>query len=209
MSKDKIDIVDIFAKIKEAKSIEDIKNIRKIDSEFNFKKYPPIKFTISKEDIDKLISQGIINGNSVNGNGGELITEEGKLTEKINDPLTKLLYAMVWKQGDLIKFKHIINGIRFTEEDITQENAEIFFQFGKSLANPQKEPIVDKNILEAYKAFYEASENTNKPLSKKKIEIISSYKDWLKDNLTQELKQDSEHLYYIDKLLFVIGKKIK
>lgn len=140
---------------------------------------------------------------------GELITKDGKLSEKINDPLTKLLYAMVWKQGDLIKFKHIINGIRFTEEDITQENAEIFFQFGKSLANPQKEPIVDKNILEAYKAFYEASKNTNKPLSKKKIEIISSYKDWLKDNLTQELKQDSEHLYYIDKLLFVIGKEIK
>ncbi len=204
MSKDKIDILDIFAKVKNAKSIEDIKNIRKIDSEFDFKKYPPIKYTISKEDINKLIDMGIICRHS-----GELITKDGKLSEKINDPLTKLLYAMVWKQGDLIKFKHIINGIRFTEEDITQENAEIFFQFGKSLANPQKEPIVDKNILEAYKAFYEASKNTNKPLSKKKIEIISSYKDWLKDNLTQELKQDSEHLYYIDKLLFVIGKEIK
>ena len=204
MSKDKIDILDIFAKVKNAKSIEDIKNIRKIDSEFDFKKYPPIKYTISKEDINKLIDMGIICRHS-----GELITKDGKLSEKINDPLTKLLYAMVWKQGDLIKFKHIINGIRFTEEDITQENAEIFFQFGKSLANPQKEPIVDKNILGAYKAFYEASKNTNKPLSKKKIEIISSYKDWLKDNLTQELKQDSDHLYYIDKLLFVIGKEIK
>lgn len=204
MSKDKIEIVDIFAKIKEAKSIEDIKNIRKTDSEFDYNKYPPIKFTISKEDINKLVDIDIICRHS-----GELITKGGKLSEKINDPLTKLLYAMVWKQGDLIKFKHIINGIISTEEDITQENAEIFFQFGKSLANPQKEPIVDKNILEAYKAFYEASENTNKPLSKKKIEIISSYKDWLKDNLTQELKQDSEHLYYIDKLLFVIGKEIK
>ena len=39
MSKDKIDILDIFAKVKNAKSIEDIKNIRKIDSEFDFKKY--------------------------------------------------------------------------------------------------------------------------------------------------------------------------
>jgi hypothetical protein len=56
------------------------------------------------------------------------------ISSRLNDPLTKLLYATLWKNGDLKKIKHIIKGIRDgdTEND-QQEDALFFYHFGKYL----------------------------------------------------------------------------
>lgn len=186
-------IEHVFDKIKKSTTSEELRHYRencikeKTGILFDDKKYPKIMFKISPEEILR------IKDTEIN-------------TEKIKDPLAKLLYAMAWKQGDIPKLKHIIEGVLKSGEDqIIQDNALVFYQFGKHLAKPESEPIVDVNILTAF-SVYKSLKNT----PKMQKENISKYKIWLSSNeLKDELKADKEYHYEIDKLLFVTGKAIK
>ncbi len=165
---------------------------------FDENKYPEIKFKISANEIQQ--------NNIFGENGDEYISklENGLLSEKITDTFTKLLYAMAWKQGNLPKLKSIIDGIlKADEEEISQDNAQVFYQFGKNLAIPEKEPIVDQNILRVF-TIYKSLDNTQK----KQKENISKYKEWL-NALTINMDDKVEFYREVDKLLFVVGKGLK
>ena len=95
-------VTDIFAMILEAKDIKGLEKIEKIDDIKNYKidlkKYPELKFSINKGDINELTSKNIINSQDFQDN--------------LKTPLEKLLYAMAWKNGDLLKLMHILKGIQ-------------------------------------------------------------------------------------------------
>src|SRR5690606_32497026 len=101
------------------------------------------------------------------------------------DPLAKLLYSVLWKNGDLLKVKHIIEGI-VSEEIDDKENGLVFYQFGKYLAKMPGEPIIDQHVLRAFGA-YKANGDKEKLKRLKRLSLITikekkliyEYKSWL------------------------------
>jgi signal recognition particle subunit SEC65 len=93
-----------FEKLLTSEKAEDVKRILddlKIDAKYRMaeKVYPQLKFKITKQEIEELKAKGVI-------------TTDNLLADISNaDPLTRLLYSISWKNGDLNKVKHIIEGI--------------------------------------------------------------------------------------------------
>lgn len=204
---------DIFNKIKKAKTISDVesipdefeiseKNRMKVES------YPKIEFSINQNEIQTLIDYKIIDNN---------LKFSTDITSKLTDPLTKLFYATAWKNGDLDKIRHIINGILDNNPDIKeQEDALVFYQFGKYLTKTQGQPIIDQHVIRAF-AVYKSTDIDNvqklqklKTLNKTHKSLINDYINWLKgDELTLEIRKIKDYSYHIDKILFATGKTIK
>ncbi len=102
---------DIFDLIKKAKTISDIENISDkmaihIKNRMKVDDYPKIEFSINQNEIQSLKDSNLIDDN---------LYFTTDITSKLTDPLTKLLYAISWKNGDLKKTKHIIKGILDSE----------------------------------------------------------------------------------------------
>src|SRR5690554_2235882 len=80
------------------------------------KNYPAISFKFSRKEID------ILKDDFPNFK-----------TKSFDNPHTKLFYAMLWKQGDLPKLKHIINGLDGIEKNDLQ--GMVLYNFGRFLEN--------------------------------------------------------------------------
>ena len=204
---------DIFELIKKSKTILDLESIPDkleipIKNRMNVDGYPKIEFSISQEEIQSLLDNKIIDDN---------LNFTKDITSKLADPLSKLLYATSWKNGDLKKVKHIIKGILDSEnESSDQDEALVFYQFGKYLTKAVGQPIIDQHVIRAY-SIYSSTDNTEverlrklETIDKTHKTIINEYKTWLtSDNLRQELRNEKDYTYYVDKLLFATGKTIK
>jgi hypothetical protein len=198
-------VKDVFEKLEKITSVEEIEPLFSGFEKFrmNDDVYPQIQFQSKKDDIEALISKGII-------------TTEKSLSKSFEgDTLSKLLYAVLWKNGDLSKIKHIIEGI-LDESEEDKENGLVFHQFGKYLTKKEGEPIIDQHVLRAF-GIYKANDNEDeieqlKKLSlitKKQKRLIKDYKDWLKIGLKPELRAEKNYSYEVDKLLFAVGKSLK
>jgi len=197
-----------FEKLLTSKTIDEVERILddlRIDMKYRMddKVYPRIKFKITKEEIDDLKEKG-------------LITADNLLTDISNaDPLTKLLYSVSWKNGDLKKIKHIIDGIISGQAD-EKENGLVFYQFGKYLTKKPGEPIIDQHVLRAF-GVYNANGDKEKIdrlkrlslITKKEKELIDQYKLWLRTELRKELRDIDNYSYHVDKVLFAVGKSVK
>jgi hypothetical protein len=193
----------IFKEIEKATTINNLKEIlNKFDSKYVMSetKYPKIEFSISKEEFDNL------NDFSLNDDNIELINDAVQ-----GNTLAKLLYALAWKNGDLVKLHHIIKGIKNVDEVLDDKNdGLVFYQFGKYLTKKNNEPIVDQHVLRAFAVYKETSieEISNHQklelINKSNKFLISEYKTWL-----GKLKNESGSVYHIDKILFALGKTIK
>lgn len=139
-------------------------------------------------------------------------------SNKIKDPLSKLLYSLAWKNGDLGKIKHIFNGIRdgFENQTNNVKQAIVFHQFGKHLAKPNEQPIIDQHVIRAY-AFYTSMGLVDDELNRiRKIEeitlnhnyFVNGYVKWIK-GITDKLENKRDFIYQVDRLLFAVGKTIK
>lgn len=193
----------IFGEIIKANDILEIINlIHSFESifkiKFDLEKYPKLNFTISSAEITTLENLDILNTN------GALNIENPKFIEKLSDPLFKLLFAMAWKQGDLIKVSHIVNGILNKKENEYENKPIVFYQFGKHLGNPASEPIVDQHVLRAFSYF----KNGVEP-KKINLDLVNIYKEWLQSNLSKKIQKCDNYLYHIDILVFLTGKVIK
>ncbi|MCC6274372.1 MAG: hypothetical protein IT569_00805, partial [Leptospiraceae bacterium] len=101
---------ETFKKLIESKTINDVNEIiNRSDilkkNQMSKEKYPKIDFKITSDEIKKLKENAIITN--------------GLISKSIVDsdpPLTKLFYAVLWKNGDLDKLKHIIEGIAVPED---------------------------------------------------------------------------------------------
>ena len=204
---------DIFDLIKKAKTIEDLESISDrmeipTKNRMNNDGYPKIEFSISPAEILLLQNSEILNNN---------YKFEIDITSKLTDPLAKILFATAWKNGDLKKVRHIIKGVMDSDvENSDQDDALVFYQFGKYLTKMPGQPIIDQHVIRAFAVY--KSLDFNQISSLRKIELINKshkliinlYKEWLTSGeLTNELKTLKDYTYRIDKLLFATGKTIK
>ena len=202
----------IFELIRNSESIEDLVSIEEKEFENKYrmdsKVYPKIDFDIKPSDLNELVKMGIFDTD---------FSFRDNITKEIKDPLSKLLYALAWKNGDLKKLKHIAKGINEFNEGLTnQQEAFVFYQFGKYLTKTDGQPIIDQHVIRAFLVSVtnelvsiEKYRNLS-VITKKEKEDITRYIDWLKsDELSSNLKSLQDYTYYIDKILFATGKKIK
>jgi signal recognition particle subunit SEC65 len=199
----------VFDEIVKSSSIEELNQVlRKFDSKYVMSedKYPKIEFSIRKNEFEKLNDFSLNEDDTI-----KLINDKVK-----DNTIAKLLYALAWKNGDLVKLQHIIKGIKNDGKiDDEKEDGLVFYQFGKHLTKNNNEPIIDQHVLRAF-AIYK--ENNLEKISKlQKMELINKsnmflikeYKTWLSDEISMNLKNENDSVYYIDKILFALGKTIK
>jgi hypothetical protein len=207
----------VFGHIQQARSIADLEGIfgkcAAIEP-YRMKQevYPRIYFSISAEEIEQLIADGM------------LVEDEDKspglnqgLSSKLTDPLAKLLYAALWKNGDLKKIKHIAKGIRENQsaKELPDE-ALVFYQFGRYLTKAPGQPIIDQHVIRAFgvlrsKDDLEIGKHRRlNALNKGHQGLIAAYLDWISsDALKPQLRGLEDYVYGVDQVLFALGRAMK
>lgn len=203
----KLLVKKVFDRIKSAKSVSDFDNIVDDDpilqkNKFNSSKYPNLNINISTNDITKLKKLNIL-------------SDENKilpLTDSLDlSPLEKLLYSVLWKNGDLGKEKHIVEGVLASENDdnSSKERGLVFYQYGKHLAK-REEPIVDQHTIRAFLLFknIESEDSEITKIRKKdtlKNDELLNFRIWIKSSEIGGI----DNQFHIDKVLFSLGKAVK
>lgn len=153
------------------------------------KKYPRLQFKLDASDMGGIIKDDVLN------------------SSMMKTQIEKLLYAVLWKQGDLSKIKHIIEGVENKGSISDKKSGMIFYQFGRHLSNPI-EPIIDVNVLYAY-AHYRgditALTTNGISTAKKGNDLAKDYIEWFKDVTEDEV----DHKFMVDRIMFAVGKHIK
>ena len=189
----------IFARIENSETEEELKRIAaEYDLSLIENKYPRLGMKISAEEIlelkeSKVLTVDIDNNLTIN-------------QERLN-PIAKLLYALVWKQGDLQKLKQIIQGIEEVENpDKDKKDALVFYCYGNHLGNPTKFPIIDQHVVRAFNLFKDSSNSDSVRKSDKVYQIDrQNYLHWY----SKFENKNSDFLYFLDRLLFEIGRAVK
>lgn len=200
-------ISDAFHLLLKAETVENVDRIpnqlgipEKYRMEF---RYPDLAIGVSKREVKKLMAEGILNSNY-------------QLTKIKNDadPVTRLLYALLWKTGDLVKLKPVIAGI--LDDENRKETGLVYRQFGRFLSEDIAEPIIDQHIIRAFGIFRSGDDlqmqqyyKNLTTMSKRDISIIDDYKHWLKNELLASLRRQPGYTYHVDKVLFAAGKMVK
>lgn len=204
----KVLVKEVFASIRCAKSSADLEKIIENNSplqknKFDTSKYPNLRIFISADDIATLKKLDILSTE----NRILPLADPASLT-----PLEKLLYSILWKNGDLGKETHIVEGAIAAlegQDNYSKENGLVFYQFGKHLAQ-REEPIVDQHTIRAFLLFQNLQSDDleitkirkNKTI---KIQELLNFKSWLNSCEIEKI----EHQFHIDKILFSLGKSIK
>jgi hypothetical protein len=153
-------------------------------------KYPLLNFKIGKDEINILKNDGII-------------TDENILANNISDlnhlsALEKLLYALIWKQGELVKLRSVISGIIGLQTD----SGLVFNQFGRYLSS-NDEVIIDQHTIRAY-IYYKTNIIIKTINNQHYVNYTEEYKNCIVNN-----KILSKNKIQVDELLFAIGKELK
>lgn len=168
--------------------------------------YPQIAYSITRQEVEELKRNGTI-------------LADNSLARLLDgDPLVKLLYAVLWKNGDLKKVKHIVDGILAEPSETVADRTSglVFYQFGRYLTKEDGEPIVDQHVLRAF-GIFKAKGNRKEVdrlrklsiVTKKDHKLIEDYRHWLRTALTPELRRVDNYAYHVDKVLFALGKAVK
>ena len=136
---------------------------------------------------------------------------------KLTTPTEKLLYAILWKNGDLLKIPHLVNGLKGKANHAT--SAITFYHFGKFLAHPDENPIIDQHVLRAFKVVEETDQTDEKGLQKnvrsglltiKNKEDCERYTSWVKRQYAESQGIDIITFFQIiDDVMFAFGRFIK
>jgi hypothetical protein len=201
---------EVYNAIEGARSLDEIKSIPKnldIDMSriMDESVYPKINFKLSKEDLKEV---------------DKLILDENHylkldLDLEKESVLTKLLYAMVWKNGDLKKIRHIIYGVLEEKPDYKENDGIVLYYFGRYLTNPTKHSIIDQHVIRTFLLFNcEVEEDYKKirvfkGVKEKNNDIVENYLKWLNNSIKPAVKDNPDAFYFIDKVLFSLGKSIK
>jgi hypothetical protein len=203
-STDLNDIIDLLIKEKKLAA-----------NKINELKFPRISFHLTHNDIFELKSKNYINEDY------KFILNPKDLENE--STLTKLLYSIVWKNGDLGKEGHILKGIDGVKKD--DDKALVFYQFGKYIGDiHKKEPIIDQHTLRAYGIYLCLTNQISRignggkqimdidyyrklSLTKKsEIPLIEDYKKFIQSHF---LYTENDFVYSLDMILFALGKAIK
>ena len=105
------------------------------------------------------------------------------------------------------KLKQIIKGIEEVEKpDDQKKDALIFYCFGNHLGDPTKYPIIDQHVIRAFNLFQDNS-NCDSVRKSDKVNQLDrkNYLNWV----WKFENKHSDFLYYLDRILFEIGKAVK
>jgi hypothetical protein len=203
-------IKSLFAALEECNSLDSVNafvassNLSEQIKTFQTK-YPLFDFSLTKSDINHLININVLNDDHTLNS-----------TNFPSDPLCKLLAAVLWKNGDIKKVQHIVDGILEDSKD-RSEYSLIFKQYGASLAN-ESEPIVDQHVLRAFEIYsiepYSeelVEKSRQKSLFKTKDKgLLDRYRNWFKQLVSKVPVSDrAEFSNIIDKVIFIYGKGVK
>lgn len=187
-----------------------------IEYRISKKKYPKelIHYLRNMNDEDKISFKNKCLHNTKND---KLKVEK----EHLNSSVSKLLYLMVWKQGDLDKFDQIVEGLN-SEQELTvayskKKKFYVFFQFGRHIM--YNEPIADQHSIRSFAALIqfkkieiEAFQNRriqfkdikNSLLTNLHKELIVEYVKWV-----QSITIQRDEIDQIDDLMYSLGKYLK
>lgn len=191
---------EIFRRIITSRSVPDLKAI--LDDEelskyrMSTDRYHKLDLTITKELLQSSISSGFIR------NDGSL--NEDMLS--LESATTQLLYAFLWKQGDLQKVKYIVQGINGNEP--VPDSGMVLYYFGKHLAD-KKHPIIDQHVIRAFAMASNKEIYNVGLLTKKDKENILAYIGWFQHSLPPEISNSEDCRYQVDQVLYALGKRIK
>jgi hypothetical protein len=187
-----------------------------IEYSISKKKYPKelIHYLRSMNDEDKMSFK--------NKCTHYTIKDTLKIEKKhLNSSVSKLLYLMVWKQGDLDKFDQIVEGLN-SEKELTvayskKNKSFVFFQFGRHIMF--NEPIVDQHSIRSFAALIQVKKIKIEAFQNKKIqfkdiknslltnvnkELIVEYVKWV-----QSITMQRDEMDQIDDLMYALGKYLK
>ncbi len=205
------DVSVIFSKIEVAKSIEELKSIQNLKEfpylkEFDIdeRKYPRLDISLTLEEVKSLKKEGLLESN---GSISLNLAKNNALS-----PLEKLLFSILWKNTDLGKEKHIIEGVIGRDD---KKDSLVFYYFGRHLDN-KTNPIVDQNVIRAFSSFQASKnkfQNIEKILNKKDVTAKDKKEceDYIAWQNQHKLKKAEplDFTYYVDRLLFALGKYLK
>ena len=187
-----------------------------IEYRISEKKYPKelIKYLRDMNDEDKWSFK---NECTHHTNGDSLKFEK----KHLDCHVSKLLYLMSWKQGDLDKFDQIVEGLN-SDQELTSAYSKknksfVFFQFGRHIMF--NEPIVDQHSIRSFAALIQFNKIEIKAFQNKMIQfndiknslltnlhkaLIIEYVQWV-----QSITSDKDEMDQIDDLMYCLGKHLK
>lgn len=174
-------------------------------------KFPRMRLRLTCEEMDELQRIGVLS------NELQLTSAlaSGKLANGQQlSALEKLLYAVLWKNGDLGKEQHIVAGIYGKEHQ--QKTGTVFYEFGAYLRG-KNTFIMDQHTL---RCFAVASSDGEQLEQARQLELIDrtqpQHAKWMGmyvdfyERIEQQRKiAAQDFLYEIDRLFFGAGKLIK
>jgi hypothetical protein len=211
----------VLKSINEASNISDLQKITENDPVLvnlmpNIKKYPKLTLRLTKDDLASLVNNDLVIVLGKNEKYQKLSSTLASGMKPGGIPMTgleKLLYAMLWKNGDLGKEKHIVNGMK--EGGHADQHGHVFYEFGGYL-NSQHSYIFDQHTL---RCFITAKTKDEKNICKaRRMRIVTQalynawideYKKFYTDLENKNLLEKKDFLYQVDRILFACGKLIK
>lgn len=155
-------------------------------------KYPAIHKLFNEEDLKKI-------PNTIE-------------MDKLATPTEKILFALLWKNGDLLKIPHLIAGLK--DEDNPSKTAMTFHQLGRFLRSRGETPIVDQHVIRAYKAIKHDNldEAALSEITKSGLLNPNNDANWVKEYttwITEKGNGSVELFYEIDNVMFAFGRMLK
>lgn len=211
-------VIELFDRIRSSKTLDDLNLIPKnfMHGEFLEKnmpgdKFPRLRLRITDAEVNTLKQMGVLSEQmQLSPDLANGVLAHGKTLS----PLEKLLYSVLWKNGDLGKEHHLISGILGNGHN--QKFGAVFYEFGGYVSGKHSY-ILDQHTLRCF-AIYESSDETIASArslelidgtNPKHIDWMNSYKEFYEAISTDILCDKSDFLYSVDRLLFGAGKLIK
>lgn len=213
-------ILTLLSKLKEQKSADDIRHQVLSQSEYEGLKefmpgslrYPRLRFKLSSDESGFLKDQAIDNHSLLL----DACLASGRTKSGVElTPLEKLLYAFLWKRGELAKFQLFLQGL--TNSPIRSQDRIVLFEFAKYLTGVN-DYILDQHTLRCFAlAIAEDQASIEKALKLETItgnkleSCVQSYKNFF-DELKRSLGENQgkeDFLYEVDRVLFAAGKCLK
>lgn len=155
------------------------------------KKYPNLTHSFDRQDLEFL--------EKLVGCSASL------LQERVQSPLEKILFSVLWKNGDLNKIHHVVRGLVFPDmnlEDASKEKGSVFCQFGRHLRNPQKNPIADQHTIRAYRYLI------NPDIGTLSTDDVKAYVRWV-ETIRAKVPTEPNFIREFDGQMYAIGKATK
>ena len=214
----KVLVRDLLNMICLSKSIGELRSIPdKLDYGSQIKKnmpgtkFPRLILRVSIEEIEFLREEGVI---SERMQFSSILATGEYAQGKRMTPLEKLLYSILWKNGDLGKERLLISGIFGKGHD--QQTGTVFHAFGGYIGG-QHCYIMDQHTLRCFAIQASSNEEITRVRALGSIEgtnpehgaWMAAYRQFYDSVGTDLLCEKSDFLYEVDRLLFGAGKFIK